>query len=127
LFAYANGLRFFFKTWALPAIGEKEVSGEWILKHYTMLTKLYGYTILPNEKNIYDWALWLANKPENLDNAISLLEMLTNVYPNSSKTLVTLGDVYVKKGDKKKGLSYYQKAATLDPESAALKEKIKGL
>ncbi|SEW42885.1 hypothetical protein SAMN05428988_5423 [Chitinophaga sp. YR573] len=125
LFAYAEALRFIFKPWALPPISEKEVSGEWILKHYTMLTKLYGYTILPNEKNIYDWALWLASKPENLDNAISLLEMLTNVYPTSSKTLVTLGDVYVKKGNRKKALSYYQKAATLDPSSAELKEKLK--
>jgi cytochrome c-type biogenesis protein CcmH/NrfG len=69
--------------------------------------------------------LWLANKPENLDNAISLLEMLANVYPTSSKTLVTLGDVYVKKGDRKKALSYYQNAATLDPGSAELKEKLK--
>jgi predicted alpha/beta superfamily hydrolase len=125
LFAYADALRFIFKPWALPPISEKDVSGEWILKHYSMLTKLYGYAILPNEKNIYDWALWLANKPENLDNAISLLEMLANVYPTSSKTLVTLGDVYVKKGDRKKALSYYQNAATLDPGSAELKEKLK--
>jgi len=125
LFAYADALRFVFKTWALPPVSEKEVSGEWILKHYTMLTKRYGYTILPNEKNIYDWALWLASKPENLDNAISLLEMLTNVYPTSSKTLITLGDVYVKKGDKKKALSNYQKAATLDPSAAELNRKLK--
>jgi cytochrome c-type biogenesis protein CcmH/NrfG len=53
--------------------------------------------------------------------------MLTNIYPTSSKTLVTLGDVYVKKGDRKKALGYYQKAATLDPGSAELKEKLKGL
>lgn len=127
LFAYAEALRFIFKPWALPPITEKEVSGEWIKKHYTMLTQLYGYTILPNEKNIYDWALWLASKPDNLDNAVSLLEMLTDVYPTSSKTFITLGDVYLKKGDKKKALSNYQKAATLDPGAAELKEKLKGL
>jgi predicted alpha/beta superfamily hydrolase len=125
LFAYADALRFIFKPWALPPINEKEVTGEHILKHYTMLTQRYGYTILPNEKNIYDWALWLANKPENVDNAISLLEMLTHVYPSSSKTFIALGDVYMKKGNKKKALSNYQKAATLDPNSAELNGKLK--
>jgi predicted alpha/beta superfamily hydrolase len=125
LFAYADALRFIFKAWALPPVSEKDVSGEWILKHYTMLTKLYGYTILPNEKNIYDWALWLASKPENLDNSISLLEMLANVYPTSSKTFITLGDVYTKKGDKNKAQSNYQKAATLDPGAAELKGRLK--
>ena len=125
LFAYADALRFIFKPWALPPISEKEVTGEHILKHYTMLTQRYGYTILPNEKNVYDWASWLANKPENLDNAISLLEMLTNVYPSSSKTFIALGDVYEKKGDKKKALSSYQKAARLDPSSAELNGKLK--
>ena len=125
LFAYADALRFIFKPWNLPSISEKEVTGEHILKHYTMLTERYGYTVLPNEKNIYDWALWMANKPGNVDNAISLLEMLTNVYPSSSKTFIALGDVYVKKGDKKKALSNYQKAATLDPGSAELMRKLK--
>jgi predicted alpha/beta superfamily hydrolase len=125
LFAYADALRFIFKPWALPPISEKEVTGEYILKHYTMLTQRYGYTILPNEENIYDWALWLANKPENVDNAISLLEMLANVYPSSSKTFITLGNVYVKKGDKKKAQSNYQKAAILDPNSAGLIGKLK--
>lgn len=127
LFAYADALRFIFKPWELPPIGENDVTGEYILKHYTMLTKRYGYTILPNEKNIYDWATWMAAKPQNVDNAISLLEMLTTVYPLSSKTFITLGDVYVKKGDKKKALNSYQKAAALDPGSAGLEEKLKGL
>jgi predicted alpha/beta superfamily hydrolase len=125
LFAYADALRFIFKPWALPPISEKDVTGEYVLKHYTMLTERYGYTILPNEKNIYDWALWLSNKPENLDNSISLLEMLTKVYPSASKTFIALGDVYVKKGEKKKALSNYQKAATLDPSSVELNGKLK--
>lgn len=125
LFAYADAMRFIFKTWALPPISEKEVNGEWILKHYSALTKKYGYTILPNEKNIYDWALWLASKPENIDNAISLLEMLTDVYPTSAKTFITLGDVYVKKGDTKKARSNYQKASKLDPGTIDLNEKLK--
>ena len=125
LFAYADALRFIFKPWALPPISEKEVTGEYILKHYTMLTQRYGYTILPNERNTYDWALWLAKKPEYLDNAVSLLEMLAKVYPTSSKIFITLGDVYEKKGDKKKALSNYQKAATLDPSSAELNGKLK--
>jgi predicted alpha/beta superfamily hydrolase len=118
LFAYADALRFIFKPWALPPISEKEVTGEHILKHYAMLTQRYGYTILPNERNIYDWASWLANKPENLDNAISLLEMLAKVYPSSSKTFNALGNVYEKKGDKKKSLINYQKAARLEASSS---------
>lgn len=125
VFAYADALRFIFKPWPLPAVSEKEVTGEWILNHYVMLTKRYGYTILPNEKNIYDWASWLASKPENVDNAISLLEMLAKVYPSTAKTFSALGDVYLKKGDRKKSISNYQKAATLDPGAAGLREKLK--
>jgi predicted alpha/beta superfamily hydrolase len=125
--SYQDALRFIYKDWALPPLKADQVNGQKIADHYKALTLRYGYTILPNKVNTRDWASWLMKDPKTVTNAISLLEMLVNVYPSSADVFETLGDAYVKSNNKPKAIASYEKAIALDPGVVAVKEKLNSL
>ncbi len=125
--AYYDALRFIFGQWDLPPQEPKQVNAAILMKHYLNLSRRYGYTILPNEANINDWASYLMKNPETLDNAISLFEMNAINYPSSSKAFTSLGDAYVKKDEREKAVASYKKALVLNPEDAKVKDKLKSL
>ncbi len=125
--SYLEGLRFIFRDWALPSMKGNEVNGEIIEEHYKKISILYGYTILPNERNILDWSTHLVKSNETIDNGISMLEMLGRAYPSSSTIFISLGDAYLKKGETQQAINSFQKAASLDPNGPELKKKLKEL
>ena len=125
--AYYDALRFIYRQWDLPAQEPNQVSSAIIMKHYLQLSQRYGYTILPNEVNINDWASYLVKNPETLDSAISLFEMNAVNYPSSPKAFTSLGDAYVKKEERQKAIASYKKALVLNPEDAKVKDKLKSL
>jgi len=125
--AYYDALRFIYQQWNLPPIDPKMVNAAVIMKHYRQLSLRYGYTILPNEININDWASYLMKSGETLDNALSLFEMNTVNFPSSYKAFTSLGDAYIKKGEKQKAIACYQRALELNPSATAVKDKLKGL
>ncbi len=125
--SYQDGLRFIFKDWALPPRPDDQVNATWIADHYRKLSQRYGYTILPNKKNIRDWSTYLMKNTETLDNAISLLEMLAGMYPASPGVFESLGDAYVKKNEKEKAIMSYEKVLSLDAKATGVKEKLKSM
>jgi predicted alpha/beta superfamily hydrolase len=125
--AYYDALRFIYQDWSLPPLEPKMVSSAVIMKHYQQLSLRYGYTILPNEVNINDWALYLMKNDETLNNAISLFEMNALNFPSSYKAFNSLGDAYAKKGQKQKAVNSYKKAIELNPTATVIKSKLKTL
>lgn len=125
--AYYDALRFIYLEWNLPPLDPKMVNSAVIMKHYHELSLRYGYTILPNEVNINDWASYLMKNGETLDNAISLFEMNTVNFPSSYKAFGSLGDAYAKKGQKQKATACYKKAIELNPAATNIEDKLKSL
>ncbi|MEO7992469.1 MAG: alpha/beta hydrolase-fold protein [Chryseolinea sp.] len=125
--SYLEGLRFIFRDWALPPMKGNEVNGEIIEEHYKKISSLYGYTILPNERNILDWSAHLMKSNETIDNAISMLEILGKAYPSSTSIFISQGDAYLKKGEKQKAINSFQKAVSLDPNATDVNKKLKEL
>jgi predicted alpha/beta superfamily hydrolase len=123
--AYYDALRFIYKQWDLPEQDDKQVNSSVITKHYQQLSQRYGYTILPGETAINNWALYLAQNTGTVDNAISLFEMNTVNYPRSYKAFTNLGDAWLKKGVKEKAVINYKKALEINPLDTGLKEKIR--
>jgi len=111
--AYYEALRYIYKDWLVPPQDPKKVNSILLMEHYNRLSRRYGYTILPNEGNIDDWALWLLKDPETIKNGISLLEMNVTNYPSSAHALTSLGKAYELKGDKQRADECYRKAAHL--------------
>jgi len=102
-----------------------DITEEKIARHYEEQSKRYGYVMRLNEKNIRDWASYLMKNEATRDNAISLLETLSNMYPSFSPTFISLGDAYLQNAEKLKAKICYQKTASLDPKSAEAKKKLK--
>ncbi len=125
--SYLEGLRFIFSGWPLPTIDDDKITGEIVSRHYAALSKQYGYTMRPNEKNIRDWASYLSGTETTRDNAISLLETLYELYPSSTETLTALGDAYALAGEKSKARNCYEKVISMDPHSSDVKDKLKKL
>lgn len=120
-------MRFVYQDWNLPPLEPAMVNSAVIMKHYRQLSLRYGYTILPNEVNINDWAAYLMKNAETLDNAISLFEMNTKNFPASYKAFSSLGDAYVKKREKRKAIACYRKAIELNPAATIINDKLKSL
>ncbi|SHM05783.1 alpha/beta hydrolase-fold protein [Mucilaginibacter sp. OK098] len=125
--AYYDALRFIYGQWDLTSQEFEQASSVIIMKHYQQLSKRYGYTVLPNEVNINNWASDLMKNPETLNNAISLFEMNAVNYPSSPKAFTSLGDAYIKKHEQQKAIASYKKALMLNPEYENVKGKLKSL
>lgn len=113
IIAYYEALRYIYSDWLVPPQDPKKVNAIVLMEHYHRLSRRYGYTILPNEGNIDDWATWLLKDPGTKKNGISLLEMNVSNYPLSAHALTSLGKAYEMNGDRKRADECYRKAAHL--------------
>ncbi len=55
------------------------------------------------------------------------LKRAHELLPDDPNVIEHLGDVYLKIGDNKKAVEYYQKAAKIDPKNSAVKKKLDNL
>ena len=113
--AYYEALRFLYTDWLVHPQKPAQVSASALMTHYQRLSRKYGYTILPDEGNIDNWASWLLKHPETIKNGISLLEMNVSNYPSSVKALTSLARAYEIQGDRQKANEYHQKAGLIKP------------
>lgn len=125
--SYYDGLRFIYRQWTPPAVSGEEISPEIVMKHYKGLSQRFGYSILPDEAYVNDWAQWLVKNPATLNNGIRLLEMNTINYPSSSIAFATLGAAYAVKGDRQNAIASYKKASELNPASNDVKLRLQEL
>ena len=61
---------------------------------------------------------------DKIDEAIRILELNTEFYPESSNTWDSLGEAYMKKGNKEKAIKFYKKSLELDPKNTNAKKMI---
>jgi hypothetical protein len=64
-------------------------------------------------------------RSDHVDEAIKVFKLNTEEYPNSSNVYDSLGDGYLKAGDKLHAIECYKKELALDPGNDDLKKKIK--
>jgi tetratricopeptide (TPR) repeat protein len=60
-------------------------------------------------------------------NAIKIFQLNVSAYPNSGNVYDSLGEGFLRSGDKKNALIYYQKSLDIDPENTNAKDVIKTL
>ena len=95
------------------------------------------YDSTRQQKNsIYDFAesdlnllgYYLLYDENKVNDAIKIFELNTEAFPTSSNTFDSLGEAYLKKGDKQAALKSYQRALEIDPNNlhaANMLQKIK--
>ena len=62
-----------------------------------------------------------------IDEAIQFFELNTEIFPEVANNYDSLGEAYLKKGDRDQALSLYKKALELDPELPSAKAMVKEL
>ncbi len=128
--AFYDGLRLIYPDWYMPLTNAKfkqTVSAAIVKEHYARLSSQYGYHVTPPHDEIGAIGRFLRNDPKRLNDAIELLKMNTLNFPNSAVVHETLGDTYLKAGDKQNALSSYRKALQLKPGDKKLTDRIAGL
>ena len=78
------------------------------------------------EPAMYEWAGEL-QEDGHLPEAIDILKLNTEMYPDSSNAYETLGEAYEKAGQKPSAIESYKKALEKDPGNRQAKEKLKTL
>lgn len=88
--------------------------GDWkILEYFTSLVSMMGNDI-EHGINAQGYAfLW----EDNIDNAIKVFELNTELFPNAWNVWDSLAEAYMEKGDNKKAIKYYKKSLELNPEN----------
>jgi predicted alpha/beta superfamily hydrolase len=121
--AFYDGIR----TWHLPyntSSFRKTMTAKIIKDHYAALSKTYGYNVLPLHDEMNAISRFLRNDVARINDAIELLQWNVANYPASPIALETLGDTYLKIGDKEKAVTAFKKALELDNTNEALKKKL---
>lgn len=79
-----------------------------------------------DEAAVNQWGLDLMEK-NHLTEATELLKLNVQVFPSSSNAYDSLGEAYMKAGQKQLAIDNYKKSLELDPENDNAKEKLKAL
>lgn len=97
-----------------------------ITDHYHRFHAMMGAQILPPGKLIDQVAEFLIRE-KRFEQAIELLQVNEQFYPNSFVTYVSLGTVYKMQGRKDEAERYYAKALTIDPGNAGIRTALEEL
>jgi predicted alpha/beta superfamily hydrolase len=128
--AFYDGIRFIYPEWHLPynsSAFRKTMSSDVVKQQYARLSIAYGYKVIPPHDEIIMISRFLRNDPNRIKDAIELLQMNAENYPSSAVNFETLGDTFMKVGDKASALGAYKKAILLDNGNQALQKKISDL
>jgi len=127
---FYDGIRYIYPNWYLnynSSAFRKTMTAKMVIDQYENLSKKYGYNVVPLQDEINLIARMLRRDNTKINDAIELLEINAINYPTSATVFELLGETYLKSGDKTKALAAYKKAATLDKNNEAVKQKIKDL
>jgi tetratricopeptide (TPR) repeat protein len=102
----------------------KKVEGDW--KFVSMVT--FNKTSYDNDDFSTEWAINMEGYRlmwrDELDKAIKVFELNTQLYPEGFNTWDSLAEACMKKGDTEKAVKYYYKSLELNPKNENAKKMI---
>ncbi len=119
-----EGLRFIFHDYKLKfSIDDFLDSSTVIIKkikdHYEKVSKQFGYTVLPPQDMVTDFAM-IAMSKQFISRAETLYKMNVENYPNNADANYALGSVYLAKKDTINAINYFKKALAINESPASL-------
>lgn len=122
-----HGLLFIFDGYKFPLNTLSTKTSADVKKHYEKLFKNLGANLQPPGKLLNNAALFLLNNEGKTEQAIELLKLNREYYPNTFVTHESLGDAYRKKGDKESAIASYKKSLKINPKNERAERFIKEL
>jgi len=83
-----------------------------LIEHYKVVSQHFGYLVTPPEDLVNSFGYTLLNQ-KKYDKAEALFKMNIANYPQSFNVYDSMGDFYVKKGNKEQAIENYKKALSI--------------
>ncbi len=120
-----DGLRKLYAPWRMPA-EVYQVGIEAVMKHYRILSDIYGYPLQPSFVDLYFMGVWFLQRRQ-ADKAVGVLEETVKLYPKNWAGYSSLGEAYLLGNDRELAKVNYRKALELNPQFTKGKEILERL
>lgn len=122
-----DGLRFIYSDWFMsPEDSVSIKTYKDIERHYSLLSKQFGYKIIPGQEFMDDCGYEKLNKGHTKE-AIEIFQQNINNHPNSSSAYNSIADAYSKNGDDEPAIKNYEKSLSLNSNNDHAVEMLKKL
>lgn len=110
-----DGLRFIYANWFMDVfLNRNKISWTDIDEHFKKLSAEFGYSIHPTEDFVNQTGYQQLNAG-NINEAIGLFQQNIRDHPKSWNVYDSMGEAYMKAGNKKLAIEYYEKSLQLNP------------
>ncbi len=123
--AFVYGLEFIFADWTLPeAVFDEGLDA--VSQYYRKLSKKYRETIVAPEQVLNRLGYKMLRKGV-LEEAIRIFETNAAYHPQSANVYDSLGEAYLKRGEKEIAIDNYRKSLELDPQNQNARQILRKL
>ncbi|MBC3539249.1 alpha/beta hydrolase-fold protein [Rufibacter sediminis] len=124
--AQYDALRYFFNKYALDKdLNDSTITVDYIKNHYRAVSAMLQYPVLPAQGTVNSLG-YISLGKKQYAKAYQFFKMNLENYPTVGNLHDSMGDYYVKIGDKKKAMEAFRKALSLE-EVAETRKKLKEL
>lgn len=116
-----DALKFIYQDWFIDNYDTTKLSYKDIELHFARLSREFGYTIYPTEE-LMNNAGYKQLNTGNIDAAIEIFRKNLINFPNSWNAFDSMGEAYLKKGEKRLAIKNYERSITLNPNNEAGKK-----
>ncbi len=121
-----DALKFIYADWFMDFRDTMRLSYLDIEKRFDNLSKEFGYPMHPTEEFLNNCGYTQMNL-HNLDGAIDFFKQNIQAHPNSYNAYDSMGEAYMKKGEKELAIRNYEKSIQLNPNNENGKQMLKKL
>lgn len=121
-----DGLRFIYSNWFIDYYSQIKMSMTDINVHFSKLSDEFGYSITPSEDFLNNCGYQQLNL-KNMEEAIGIFKENVQRHPASSNAYDSLGEAYMKNGNKALAIKNYKRSIELNPGNIDGKEALKKL
>ena len=121
-----DALKFIYKDWFVDNYDTAKMTFKEIQLHFEKLSREFGYTIKPTEDFVNNCG-YKQLRSGNIDGAIEIFQQNIKSYPNSWNVYDSMGEAYMRKGERKLAIENYEKSIELNPNNDDGKEVLKKL
>jgi predicted alpha/beta superfamily hydrolase len=122
-----DGLRFIYSTWFINVWNnDMLLTHKTIMEHFDSLSSQYGYRINPSEDFINECG-YKQLRAKHVNQAIALFQQNVKSHPNSFNVYDSMGEAFMKNGQKELAIEYYEKSIALNPNNEGGKDMLRKL
>lgn len=121
-----DALKFIYATWFTDNYDTTKMSIRDIKMHFDKLSREFGYVIEPTEEFVNSCG-YKQLRSGNIDAAIEIFKQNIINFPLSFNVYDSMGEAYMKKGQKRLAVENYEKSISLNPNNEDGKEMLKNL